>query len=202
MTAGGLVFIAGTKDERIHAFDKQTGKLLWEHPLPAGGYATPSTYQVNGRQYVVIAAGGAGKLRHEGGRCVRGVQSARRRVVARPEVASHVSIQLGAARSSACEAAGDLAEDEGPTRLFHGGASAAGMPPLGENEYWFVRDEVRKWLDDGVFYLVSPLDSANMTEVELTEEQEIMLNWLDKNQVEQRVRERVNWMNDAPDGQR
>jgi hypothetical protein len=62
-------------------------------------------------------------------------------------------------------------------------APLAGMPPLGENEYWFSRDEVRKWLDDGVFYLVSPLDSANMTEVELTEEQEIMLNWLDKNQV-------------------
>ncbi|ODU02604.1 MAG: glucose dehydrogenase [Planctomycetes bacterium SCN 63-9] len=62
VTAGGLVFIAGTKDERMHAFDKETGKLLWEHPLPAGGYATPSTYQLNGRQYVVIAAGGAGKL--------------------------------------------------------------------------------------------------------------------------------------------
>jgi len=67
VTAGGLVFIAGTKDERIHAFDKQTGQLLWEHPLPAGGYATPSTYQVNGRQYVVIAAGGAGKLRTKAG---------------------------------------------------------------------------------------------------------------------------------------
>ena len=67
MTAGGLVFIAGTKDERIHAFDKRTGQLLWEHPLPAGGYATPSTYQVNGRQYVVIAAGGAGKLRTKAG---------------------------------------------------------------------------------------------------------------------------------------
>jgi quinoprotein glucose dehydrogenase len=62
VTAGGLVFIAATKDERIHAFDKQTGKLLWEHPLPAGGYATPSTYMVNGRQYVVIAAGGVGKM--------------------------------------------------------------------------------------------------------------------------------------------
>lgn len=62
VTAGGLVFIAGTKDERIHAFDKRTGALLWEHPLPAGGYATPSTYEVGGRQYVVIAAGGAGKL--------------------------------------------------------------------------------------------------------------------------------------------
>ena len=67
---------------------------------------------------------------------------------------------------------------------FMAAPAAAGMPPLGENEYWFARDEVRKWLDDGVFYLVSPLDSANMTEVELTEEQEVMLNWLDKNQVE------------------
>jgi quinoprotein glucose dehydrogenase len=67
VTAGGLVFIAGTKDERIHAFDKETGKLLWEHPLPAGGYATPATYQVGGRQYVVIAAGGAGKLETKAG---------------------------------------------------------------------------------------------------------------------------------------
>jgi quinoprotein glucose dehydrogenase len=67
VTAGGLVFIAGTKDERIHAFDKETGRLLWEHQLPAGGYATPATYQVNGRQYVVIAAGGAGKLQTKAG---------------------------------------------------------------------------------------------------------------------------------------
>ena len=67
VTAGGLVFIAGTKDERIHAFDKETGQLLWDHPLPAGGYATPATYQVNGRQYVVIAAGGAGKLQTKAG---------------------------------------------------------------------------------------------------------------------------------------
>ncbi len=67
VTAGGLVFIAGTKDERIHAFDKETGELLWEHPLPAGGYATPSTYQVHGHQYLVIAAGGAGKLRTKAG---------------------------------------------------------------------------------------------------------------------------------------
>jgi hypothetical protein len=62
-------------------------------------------------------------------------------------------------------------------------AAPEATTPLGENEYWFARSDVRKWLDDGVFYLVSPLDSANMTEVELTEEQEIMLNWLDKNQV-------------------
>ena len=67
VTAGGLVFIAGTMDERIHAFDKETGKLLWEHPLPAGGYATPSTYMAGGRQYVVIAAGGAGKLKTKAG---------------------------------------------------------------------------------------------------------------------------------------
>ena len=67
VTAGGLVFIAGTKDERIRAFDKQTGKVLWEHQLPAGGYATPATYMVDGRQYLVIAAGGAGKLRTKAG---------------------------------------------------------------------------------------------------------------------------------------
>jgi quinoprotein glucose dehydrogenase len=67
VTAGGLVFIAGTMDERIHAFDKETGELLWEHALPAGGYATPSTYMVDGRQYVIIAAGGAGKLKTKAG---------------------------------------------------------------------------------------------------------------------------------------
>ena len=61
VTAGGLVFIAATQDEKFRAFDKETGKLLWEATLPAAGYATPSTYAVGGRQYVVIAAGG-GKL--------------------------------------------------------------------------------------------------------------------------------------------
>ena len=49
-------------DERFHAFDKATGKLLWQYKLPAGGFATPCTYAVDGRQYVVIAAGGGGKL--------------------------------------------------------------------------------------------------------------------------------------------
>ncbi|MFQ5928131.1 MAG: PQQ-binding-like beta-propeller repeat protein [Acidobacteriota bacterium] len=61
VTAGGLIFIGATKDEKFRAFDKRTGKVLWEAELPAGGYATPSTYEVNGRQYVVIAAGG-GKM--------------------------------------------------------------------------------------------------------------------------------------------
>ena len=59
-----------------------------------------------------------------------------------------------------------------------------GVPALGENEYWFARDEVDKWLDEGVFYLVSPLDSANMTEVEITEEQEALLFWLNRNQIQ------------------
>ncbi|HEY0777800.1 MAG TPA: PQQ-binding-like beta-propeller repeat protein, partial [Gemmatirosa sp.] len=61
VTAGGLVVVAATSDARIRAFDKATGRLLWEAPLPAAGYATPCTYAVRGRQYVVIAAGG-GKL--------------------------------------------------------------------------------------------------------------------------------------------
>ena len=61
VTAGGLVFIAATMDAKFRAFDKTTGQLLWESALPAAGYATPSTYAVRGRQYVVIAAGG-GKL--------------------------------------------------------------------------------------------------------------------------------------------
>lgn len=58
VTAGGLVFIAGTKDEKIRAFDRKTGRTVWEYQLPAGGFATPISYQINGKQYVVIAAGG------------------------------------------------------------------------------------------------------------------------------------------------
>ncbi|GAB3021694.1 outer membrane protein assembly factor BamB family protein [Spirosoma pulveris] len=58
VTAGGLVFIAATYDEKIRAFDRKTGKIVWEYTLPAGGFATPITYMVNGKQYIVIAAGG------------------------------------------------------------------------------------------------------------------------------------------------
>lgn len=61
VTAGGLVVIAATLDEKIRAFDKETGALLWEADLPAAGFATPATYQVAGRQYIVIACGG-GKI--------------------------------------------------------------------------------------------------------------------------------------------
>lgn len=61
VTGGGLIFIGATKDEKFRAFDKETGKVLWETKLPAGGYATPCTYMVKGKQFVVIAAGG-GKM--------------------------------------------------------------------------------------------------------------------------------------------
>ncbi|MFT7552720.1 MAG: quinoprotein glucose dehydrogenase [Rhodothermales bacterium] len=59
VTQNGLLIIAATTyDKKIRAFDKMTGELLWEHALPAAGNATPSTYMVDGRQYIVIAAGG------------------------------------------------------------------------------------------------------------------------------------------------
>ena len=58
VTAGGLIFIAATYDEKLRAFDKKTGKIVWEYKLPAGGFATPITYMVDGKQYIVIAAGG------------------------------------------------------------------------------------------------------------------------------------------------
>ena len=59
VTAGGLLFIgATTHDSKFRAFDKQSGRMLWQTVLPAGGNATPATYEVNGRQYVVIGAGG------------------------------------------------------------------------------------------------------------------------------------------------
>ncbi len=61
VTAGGVLFIGATKDEKFRAFDAKTGGKLWETSLPAGGYATPATYSVGGKQFVVIACGG-GKL--------------------------------------------------------------------------------------------------------------------------------------------
>ena len=66
VTAGGLVFIAATRDEKIRAFNKRTGQLLWEAPLPASGFATPAVYSINGKEYIVIACGG-GKLNTKSG---------------------------------------------------------------------------------------------------------------------------------------
>jgi quinoprotein glucose dehydrogenase len=63
VTAGGLVFIGATNfDRKFHAFDKDTGELCWEAELPFAGNATPATYEVDGRQYVVIAASGGKAL--------------------------------------------------------------------------------------------------------------------------------------------
>ena len=63
ITGSGLVFIAGAFfDDTLRAFDIETGKVLWEAPLPAGGQASPMTYRHRGKQYVVISAGGHGKV--------------------------------------------------------------------------------------------------------------------------------------------
>jgi quinoprotein glucose dehydrogenase len=61
-TAGGIVFTSAAMDGFLRAFDSETGKEIWKYQLPAGGQATPMTYSVGGKQYVVIAAGGHGKL--------------------------------------------------------------------------------------------------------------------------------------------
>ncbi|MGH9370358.1 MAG: PQQ-binding-like beta-propeller repeat protein, partial [Vicinamibacterales bacterium] len=59
VTAGGLVFIGATNfDKKFRAFDKASGKLLWEATLPFSGNGTPATYEVGGRQYIVVPAGG------------------------------------------------------------------------------------------------------------------------------------------------
>ena len=68
VTAGGLVFIGATNyDKKFRAFDKATGALLWETTLPFAGNATPATYEVDGRQFVVIAAGGGKDLKSKSG---------------------------------------------------------------------------------------------------------------------------------------
>jgi len=68
VTAGGLLFIGATNfDKKFRAFDKSTGQLLWQAALPLSGTATPATYQVSGRQFVVIAAGGGRDKSRSGG---------------------------------------------------------------------------------------------------------------------------------------
>jgi quinoprotein glucose dehydrogenase len=69
-TLGGVVFVAASRDEKIRAFDSATGKILWEHDLPAGGYATPAVYEINGKQFVVIACGGGKMGTRSGGKYV------------------------------------------------------------------------------------------------------------------------------------
>jgi quinoprotein glucose dehydrogenase len=62
LTAGGLIFVGGTADDYLRAVDENSGRILWSARLPAGGQANPMSYAVNGKQYVVIAAGGHGGL--------------------------------------------------------------------------------------------------------------------------------------------
>jgi hypothetical protein len=66
---------------------------------------------------------------------------------------------------------------------FMSARDTVGIPELGEDDFWFDGEEVARWVDEGVFYLVSPLDTDNMTEVELSEEQEILIAWLHSNKV-------------------
>jgi quinoprotein glucose dehydrogenase len=67
VTAGGLIFIGASQDEKFRAIDKATGETLWEYQLPAGGYATPAVYEIDGKQYIVIAAGGGGRQKTKPG---------------------------------------------------------------------------------------------------------------------------------------
>lgn len=70
VTAGGLIFIGATADETFRAFDKNTGRILWSTKLPFSATATPSTYMVGGKQFVVISAGGGKSGRPAGGTIV------------------------------------------------------------------------------------------------------------------------------------
>ena len=63
VTAGNLIFVAASMDNHFRAFNTKTGEMVWEYQLPASAQATPMTYSINGKQYLVIAAGGHGKLR-------------------------------------------------------------------------------------------------------------------------------------------
>jgi quinoprotein glucose dehydrogenase len=68
VTASGLLFIGATSfDKKFHAYDKSTGKLLWETVLPAAGNATPAIYEVNGREYIAIVCGGGKNEAPSGG---------------------------------------------------------------------------------------------------------------------------------------
>ena len=59
VTASGILFIAGTKDGKFRAYNKFTGELVWETSLPAASFATPSSYSINGKQFIVLSCGGA-----------------------------------------------------------------------------------------------------------------------------------------------
>jgi len=70
VTAGGVIFIGASSDKKFRVFDKEDGAILWEHELPFDGHSTPSTYMVDGKQYVVISAGGSKMNAVKGGTLV------------------------------------------------------------------------------------------------------------------------------------
>lgn len=70
VTKGGLLFVGASADETIRAFDKDTGKILWQAKLPFSGNATPSVYMIGGKQYITISAGGGKSNRPAGGHIV------------------------------------------------------------------------------------------------------------------------------------
>jgi quinoprotein glucose dehydrogenase len=79
VTKGGLVFIAATRDEKIRAFNKETGELHWEADLPAAGVAPPAVYEVNGKEFIVIALRRRRKTADKIGRSVRRLRAPGRR---------------------------------------------------------------------------------------------------------------------------
>jgi quinoprotein glucose dehydrogenase len=116
-TAGGVIFVAATADEKIRAFEKHTGRVLWEHQLPAGGYATPSIYMIDGRQYVVIAAGGSGKNATKSGDSI-------------------IAFALPpAADADVVSAAGRAGADEGWIQLFDGSTLNGWVHMNGAHEF-------------------------------------------------------------------
>ena len=112
VTAGGLVFIGATNfDRKFRAFDKATGALLWETTLPFSGNGTPAMYEVDGRQYVAIAAGGGkGGARRDRGQCIR---RHLRRVYAAPLTSTRPD-------SSQRRSAGRTQEVDGATEVSSG----------------------------------------------------------------------------------
>ena len=90
VTAGGLIFIGATDfDKKFRALDKATGELLWETTLPFSGNATPITYEVDGRQYVAIAAGGGKDFRSKDGSNTRSTSGGVYVAFALPKEAKH-----------------------------------------------------------------------------------------------------------------
>ena len=134
VTAGGLVFIGAAMDEMFRAYDKETGELLWETKLPAGGYATPSTYVVDGKQYVVIAAGGGGKPGTKPGNSFM--------AYALSDATTQGAVEAEVSRETLSEAAQLYTSRCAPCHQFNGQGTGDIFPPL-SNTDWVTGDKSR-----------------------------------------------------------